>query len=47
MYKYTSGRVQRPGVSPPATNPNLVLSGRLTAHDLPNELRPHRHPSHA
>ena len=47
MYKYTSGRVQRPGGSPPATNPNLVLSGRLTAHDLPNELRPHRHPSHA
>lgn len=75
MYKYTSGRVQRTGGSPPhaagsnspklvlylppaancryrpamppATNPNLIRPVRPTAHDLPNELRPHRHPSHA
>ncbi|BBL15532.1 hypothetical protein A6CPBBH3_21710 [Alistipes communis] len=75
MYKYTSGRVQRTGSSPPAagtapisanwspprgaanrrhrpamppaTNPNLIRHVRPSAHNLPNELRPHRHPSHA
>lgn len=42
MYKYTSGRVQRTVGNAP---PNLIRPVRPTAHDLPNELRPHRHPS--
>lgn len=41
-----ANRRYRPAM-PPATNPNLIRPVRPTAHDLPNELRPHRHPSHA
>ena len=41
-----ANRRHRPAM-PPATNPNLIRHVRPSAHNLPNELRPHRHPSHA